>query len=38
MQSISPFHQKNQLMDIQSLESILMLNNLIQWNKDKKIE
>lgn len=35
---LKELHQKNQLMDIQSLESIIMLNNLITWNKDKTFQ
>lgn len=31
-------HEKGQLMDIQSLESILMLNNLMKWRKDNKFD
>lgn len=33
---LKEIHQKNQLMDIQSLESIFMLNNLIEWHRNKK--
>lgn len=33
---LKELHKKDQLMDTQSLKSILMLNNLIQWYKDKK--
>lgn len=33
---LKELHQQSQLMDIKSLESILMLNNLITWNKEKK--
>lgn len=33
---LKDLHKKDQLMDTQSLKSILMLNNLLQWYKDKK--
>lgn len=33
---LKEIHQKNQLMDIESLESCLMINNLIEWNKNNK--
>ncbi len=32
---LEEIHQKNQSMDIESLESILMLNNLIQWHQNQ---
>lgn len=33
---LKELHKKDQLMDTQSLKSILMLNNLLQWYKEKK--
>jgi energy-coupling factor transporter ATP-binding protein EcfA2 len=35
---LQEIHLKGQLMDIHSLESILILNNLISWNQEKKFE
>lgn len=32
---LNEIHQKNQLMDIESLESILMLSNLIAWQRNQ---
>lgn len=32
---LKSLHKKHQLMDLESLESILMLNNLIKWYKDQ---
>lgn len=33
---LKKLHEKGQVMDTQSLESILMLNNLIEWKKENK--
>lgn len=35
---LKEIHEQEQLMDTQSLESILMLNNLFSWCKDKKFK
>ena len=35
---LKKIHEKGQLMDLQSLESILMLNNLMKWQREKRFD